>query len=94
MTEHQDKPQNRTEQRRRTRAEFATRLRRREASAYLDEVHGVPVAANTLAKMAVIGGGPPFHLFGRFPLYEVDDLDAWVQRRLGRALCSTSDEAA
>ena len=39
---------------------------------------GVPCSRQTLAKWATIGGGPLFRKAGRFPLYEVSDLDAWV----------------
>ncbi len=66
-------------------------LRRKEAARYLLEKHGVPVAAQTLAKLAVIGGGPPFVKFGRFPLYLPDDLDCWVRVKLGAKRRSTSD---
>src|ERR1700730_17869960 len=36
------------------------RLRRNEAAAYVQETHGIPCAPKTLAKYAVIGGGPIF----------------------------------
>jgi hypothetical protein len=57
-------------------------LRRVEASIYLKEMHGVEHSPKTLAKLAVVGGGPSFRLMGRFPIYEPDDLDAYVQSRL------------
>lgn len=69
-------------------------LRRQEASEYLSERWGVPAARNTLAKLAVIGGGPKFYRFGRFPMYSPSDLDTWAESRLsGRAFSSTADAA-
>jgi hypothetical protein len=66
-------------------------LRRIEASTYLREQYGIRAAAATLAKWAHLGGGPVMHYDGRFPLYAVDDLDAWAQTRLSRGVRSTSD---
>jgi hypothetical protein len=57
-------------------------LRRKAASKYLDDVHGIPRAPSTLAKLAVIGGGPTFRRVGRVPLYSTDDLDDWVASKL------------
>ncbi len=65
-------------------------LRRKEAARYLAEVRGVPIAPQTLAKLAVIGGGPTFRKFGRFPVYRPADLDEWVDAKLGPAQTSTS----
>jgi hypothetical protein len=66
-------------------------LRRKEAARYLTEKRGLPVAAQTLAKLAVIGGGPSFRKFGRFPVYRAADLDRWADMRLGPIQRSTSD---
>ena len=49
--------------------ERCCRLRRAEASAYLKEKHGIDRAPTTLAKYAVVGGGPRFQHVGRLPLY-------------------------
>lgn len=65
-------------------------LRRTEASRYLREVHGVPVAPSTLAKLAVHGTGPIFRKLGAIPLYSPADLDTWIRSRLSRAVQSTS----
>jgi len=71
------------------------RLRRREASAYLAERHGVPISPRTLAKMACVSSdGPPFRKFGRIPLYDTRDLDTWAQSRLGPLVHSTSEPDA
>jgi len=70
------------------------RLRRKEAATYLIEVHGVPIAVATLAKMATVGGGPAITYFGRIPLYAREDLDAWAAAKLGRPVGSTSEKQA
>lgn len=67
------------------------RLRRCEASTYLEQRHGLTVAVATLAKYATIGGGPAFKRFGRFPLYEPAALDSWVAHKLGKTTVSTSE---
>jgi hypothetical protein len=69
-------------------------LRRKAASEYLHETHGLERAASTLAKLAVIGGGPIFRRIGRVPLYWPDDLDAWVASKLSPPMGSTSDAAS
>jgi hypothetical protein len=69
-------------------------LRRKQAAEYISRIWGIPTSPRTLAKLAVIGGGPPFRKAGRWPLYEPADLDAWVERRLGPKQNSTSDNAA
>ena len=56
------------------------------------ETHGVHLAAQTLAKLAVLGGGPPYFKDGRFPVYPVADLDKFAIDRLGRLRKSTSDD--
>jgi hypothetical protein len=70
---------------------WPNRMRRREASQYLQEQHGIRLAHTTLAKLAVLGGGPPFRLDGRFPVYDRDALDAYANARLGPLRRSTSD---
>jgi hypothetical protein len=82
------------EKRRRSKQDFAPRVRRKVASEYLDEVYGLRVAEATLAKKAVVGGGPVFHRFGPWPYYDTDELDRWAAEKLGRTLHSTSEAAA
>ena len=67
------------------------RLRRWEASRHLLDRHGIEMAVATLAKLACIGGGPPFQKAGRVPLYPVALLDEWALARLGRVVRSTSE---
>lgn len=69
-------------------------LRRRAASDYLHETHGLDRAPSTLAKLAVIGGGPIFRRAGRVPLYSTDDLDDWVASILSQPMRSTSEAAS
>lgn len=68
------------------------RLRRWEASRYLLDRHGIAMAVATLAKLACLGGGPPYQKAGRVPLYPVDLLDQWASARLGRVIRSTSED--
>jgi hypothetical protein len=58
------------------------RVRRVEASRYLAEVHGVQTAPATLAKLACVGGGPRYELWGRTPYYPTNGLDDWAAVRL------------
>ena len=66
-------------------------LRRIEASEYLENHHGIRRTVSTMAKLAVIGGGPVFRRAGRTPLYAPDDLDAWAAAKLGPPQRTTSD---
>jgi len=68
-------------------------LRRLEAAKHVTETSGMPLSPKTLAKYAVVGGGPPFRKVGRIPLYDPTDLDAWVCSRLSRLVASTSELA-
>jgi hypothetical protein len=69
-------------------------LRRKAASKYLREVHGVDRAPSTLAKYAVLGGGPIFQRMGRHPVYTPINLDKWVASKLSGPMRSTSDTSA
>ena len=66
-------------------------LRRRAAAEYLRENRGIPCSEKTLAKLACIGGGPVYRLFGRIPLYTSFDLDAYADSKLGKPVRSTSE---
>jgi hypothetical protein len=65
-------------------------LRRTPLAAALTEL-GYPVAPATLATMATRGGGPPFQLFGRVPLYRWGGSLAWAQSRLSALRRTTSE---
>ncbi len=64
------------------------------ASDYLLSAWGLKRSASYLAKLAVVGGGPPFRKGGRNPLYTTDDLDIWAQSKIGPLVHSTSEAAA
>jgi hypothetical protein len=68
-------------------------LRRKAASEYLHEAHGLDRAPSTLAKLAVTGDGPVFRRLGRIPLYAPADLDAYVTSKLSPRMRSTSQAA-
>ncbi len=69
------------------------RLRRKEASAYLRDEWGIIRTPKTLAKLATIGGGPPFEKDGRFPLYTPPLLDTWARSQLSPVVHSTAELA-
>jgi hypothetical protein len=66
-------------------------LSRKAASEYLLSNWGLKRSLNYLAKLAVIGGGPPFRKAMRAPLYTDEDLDAWASDLIGPRVRSTSE---
>jgi hypothetical protein len=68
----------------------ARRLDRRQAAAFLTE-RGWKTAPSTLAKLACIGGGPPFRSYGKRPLHKGADLLAWAEARTTGPRRSTTD---
>jgi hypothetical protein len=73
---------------------WPARMRRKQASEYLLEVHGVSLSTATLAKLAVIGGGPAYRKDGPFPIYDQPVLDDYAVARLGPLRASTSESLA
>lgn len=69
-------------------------LRRTEAARYLSEKWGIPRSPKTLAKHAVIGGGPAFRRAGRIPLYDLKDLDDWAREVLSPPAVTTAQHDA
>ncbi len=67
-----------------------TKLRRSALAEALTEA-GYPTATSTLATKATRGGGPPYQLFGRVPLYRWGDAIAWAEGRLTAPQRSTSE---
>jgi hypothetical protein len=65
-------------------------LRRKQVADALTEA-GYPVTRATLATKATRGGGPPFRLFGRTPLYRWADALRWAEGRLTPPRRSTSE---
>lgn len=68
-------------------------LRRSEAADYLQERYGC-YTAETLAKLACVGGGPRFVKIGAFPLYKAADLDKWIGSRMSQPVSSTAELAS
>jgi hypothetical protein len=66
------------------------RLQRRALAEALTEA-GYPIKCATLATKAVRGGGPPYRLFGRVPLYLWSDALAWAEGRLSPVRGSSSE---
>jgi hypothetical protein len=66
-------------------------LRRTDAAKYIEEKWGARYSPKTLAKLAVVGGGPKFRKAGRIPLYEQPHLDDWVRAKLSSLVSSTSE---
>jgi hypothetical protein len=67
------------------------RLRRGEASKYLRNTWGISRSPATLAKLAVIGGGPGMEYIGRVPFYPLGELDRWAEAQLSPMVHSTSE---
>jgi hypothetical protein len=55
---------------------------------------GFPITASTLATKATRGGGPPYTLFGRRPLYKWADALSWAQSRLSPPAATSSEHHA
>ncbi len=62
---------------------------RRDAARYLTE-RGYPTAQRTLEKLACLGGGPSYRLYGRRALYTPHDLIAWAKARTSAPKAHTS----
>ena len=68
-------------------------LRRSDAARHVTETWGIPLSPKTLAKLAVVGGGPRFRKAGRIPLYDPTNLDEWARSKLSGLVASTSELA-
>ncbi len=68
-------------------------LRRRRTAEALTAA-GYPTAESTLATKGVRGGGPPYQLFGRTPLYRWRDALAWAESRMSAPRRSSSEADA
>jgi len=65
-------------------------FRRKNAAEYLRTHYGFGSYAS-LAKLAVLGGGPRFRKIGRIVIYDKNDLGSWVQSRISPLMHSTSN---
>lgn len=70
------------------------KLLTRDALAKKLTEYGYPVRPKTLATKATRGGGPPYQLFGRKPLYRWSDALNWATGRLSKPIRSTSEMEA
>jgi hypothetical protein len=66
-------------------------LRRSDAARHVTDNWGIPLSPKTLAKLAVVGGGPKFRKAGRTPLYDPTNLDEWARAKLSGLVASTSE---
>jgi len=67
------------------------------ASEHLVTVHGLDIPAEQLARWAVKGGGPPFHLLaGRVgkAVYDTNELDKWASGYLGPLIARVAEHPA
>jgi len=64
-------------------------FRRADAAEYVRSRYGFPCSKQWLAKLATTGGGPVYMKAGKFPVYAVEDLDAWAQARLSAPMRAT-----
>lgn len=63
---------------------------RKKSAEYVRE-RGLPLTPGTLQKLASVGGGPRYSMFGNKAVYSADDLDAWIDERLGTPRRSASE---
>jgi hypothetical protein len=68
-------------------------LSRAKTAAALTGV-GFEISAATLATKATRGGGPPYRLFGRKPIYRWGDALEWARGRLSQPVTNTSEASA
>jgi len=66
-------------------------LLRRKQTAEALTAKGYPTSEKTLATKATRGGGPPYRLFGRIPLYKWGEALAWAEARLSAPRHSSSE---
>lgn len=67
------------------------RFSRRELVQYIQDTYGISYSIGWFGKLAVTGGGPPFVKVGRYPRYDVADIDEWMASRTSGLKYSTSD---
>jgi hypothetical protein len=68
-------------------------LTRREASEYLREKHHLRLSPKTLAKLASVGGGPDYAIYGCYAGYTEANLDLYAASRISAPRSSTSEAA-
>jgi hypothetical protein len=68
-------------------------MTRAEAAQYITD-RWFPCSPKTLAKLAVVGGGPAFRKVGRVPLYSETSSDTWAEGKIGPLVRSTAELSA
>ena len=53
---------------------------------------GFPITKGQLQKLASVGGGPEYHIFGRKALYKPLKAPEWALGRLSAPRCNTSEQ--
>jgi hypothetical protein len=67
-------------------------LTRKQSAEFLTE-QGLTVTNTTLQKLASVGGGPEYRIFGNRAVYAPDELLAWAEAKLTASRKSTSEAA-
>jgi hypothetical protein len=67
-------------------------LTRKQSADFLTE-QGLPVTSNTLQKLATVGGGPEYSIFGNRAVYAPENLLGWAEAKLTKSRKSTSETA-
>ena len=65
-------------------------LTRNEAAEFLNE-SGYPTTKGSLQKLASVGGGPAYEIFGNKALYKPKNLISWAESRLSRPRTHTNE---
>ena len=68
-------------------------LTRQEAAVHLSAC-GLLITKNTLQKLATVGGGPKYAIFGNRALYTPENLQAWATARLDDLFRRSTSEKA
>ena len=76
-----------------TESAYTPKVRREDAATHLREKHGIPITPQRLARMAVEGTGPAFRKAGRWPLYDLPELDRFAEAYLSEPVRSTRELA-
>jgi hypothetical protein len=66
-------------------------LTRKQAADFLTEELGLPITHKTLTKVASVGGGPQYQLFGKYAVYTPSNLTTWAMAKLSAVRGSTSE---
>lgn len=68
-------------------------MTRAEQARYLTEERGLPTTKNYLTKLASVGGGPRYCLFGNRAVSTIEWLDEWADAKLSTPRRCTSEAA-